>query len=445
MRGRRRADAPVRAETRERRRESRAIRRAHGSRRRHADLPRLRLPVPVHRRRRRALVPQPRASGSRPRATRSPTSRCASGRAASDAERAGRATCVAVGPRMALYARRRPAPDRSRRSCSAPACSGTCCATARRYDVVHTASFPYFSLLAAGARAAARAASGSSSTGTSSGRRDYWREYLGARRRARRLARCSALCVRVPPARVLLLAPARARGCATEGLRGEVTVLEGEYAGALERAGAAAGRAASSSSPAATSRRSARRRSCPASPRARERLPGAARRDLRRRPRARRGAGRDRASTGSTDVVEAPGFVDAERGRARRSRRALCLVLPSRREGYGLVVVEAASRGHAERRRRAARTTRRPSSSRRASTASSPRPRRRSDLADGDRPRARGGRRRCARRPPPGSRATRERLSLDSSLDAVARELPAARAQRALVARERRARRCAPR
>ena len=36
----------------------------------------------------------------------------------------------------------------------------------------------------------------------------------------------------------------------------------------------------------------------------------------------------------------------------RRCARALCLVLPSRREGYGLVVVEAAARGDAERRRR---------------------------------------------------------------------------------------------
>ncbi len=39
-----------------------------------------------------------------------------------------------------------------------------------------------------------------------------------------------------------------------------------------------------------------------------------------------------------------PGFVD--RGRVERGlRAALCMALPSRREGYGLVVVEAASRG----------------------------------------------------------------------------------------------------
>ena len=53
----------------------------------------------------------------------------------------------------------------------------------------------------------------------------------------------------------------------------------------------------------------------------------------------------DRASTAWTDAVEAPGFVDGRAGRRRRCARALCLVLPSRREGYGLVVVEAAALG----------------------------------------------------------------------------------------------------
>jgi glycosyltransferase involved in cell wall biosynthesis len=43
-------------------------------------------------------------------------------------------------------------------------------------------------------------------------------------------------------------------------------------------------------------------------------------------------------------VVEAPGVVDGDRVESALGR-ALCLVLPSRREGYGLVVVEAAARG----------------------------------------------------------------------------------------------------
>jgi glycosyltransferase involved in cell wall biosynthesis len=48
------------------------------------------------------------------------------------------------------------------------------------------------------------------------------------------------------------------------------------------------------------------------------------------------------AETGG--VVEAPGFVETERVDAAL-RSALCMVLPSRREGYGLVVVESAARG----------------------------------------------------------------------------------------------------
>jgi glycosyltransferase involved in cell wall biosynthesis len=50
------------------------------------------------------------------------------------------------------------------------------------------------------------------------------------------------------------------------------------------------------------------------------------------------------ARLGLTGIVDCPGFapwkdVDAA------LRRALCLLLPSQREGYGLVVVEAAARG----------------------------------------------------------------------------------------------------
>jgi glycosyltransferase involved in cell wall biosynthesis len=50
------------------------------------------------------------------------------------------------------------------------------------------------------------------------------------------------------------------------------------------------------------------------------------------------------AAHGVGDRVEAPGFVATEQVE-RDLARALCLVLPSRREGYGLVVVEAASLG----------------------------------------------------------------------------------------------------
>jgi glycosyltransferase involved in cell wall biosynthesis len=47
---------------------------------------------------------------------------------------------------------------------------------------------------------------------------------------------------------------------------------------------------------------------------------------------------------GLGDVIQAPGFVSEDKVESTLAR-ALCLVLPSRREGYGLVVVEAAARG----------------------------------------------------------------------------------------------------
>jgi glycosyltransferase involved in cell wall biosynthesis len=50
------------------------------------------------------------------------------------------------------------------------------------------------------------------------------------------------------------------------------------------------------------------------------------------------------SALGVGDRVTAPGFVPAEQVEAAL-RRALCLVLPSRREGYGLVVVEACALG----------------------------------------------------------------------------------------------------
>jgi len=50
------------------------------------------------------------------------------------------------------------------------------------------------------------------------------------------------------------------------------------------------------------------------------------------------------AANGARDIVDAPGFVPAETVE-HALHSALCMVLPSRREGYGMVVVEAAARG----------------------------------------------------------------------------------------------------
>ncbi len=77
----------------------------------------------------------------------------------------------------------------------------------RRYDVVHTCSFPYFSLLAAGAaRPLARFELVVDWFEVWS--RSYWRDYLGALG-GRVGVLVQRLCARVPPARVLLLGAAR--------------------------------------------------------------------------------------------------------------------------------------------------------------------------------------------------------------------------------------------
>jgi glycosyltransferase involved in cell wall biosynthesis len=47
---------------------------------------------------------------------------------------------------------------------------------------------------------------------------------------------------------------------------------------------------------------------------------------------------------GAETVISVPGFVSSEEIDAAL-RRALCMLLPSRREGYGLIVIEAATRG----------------------------------------------------------------------------------------------------
>jgi glycosyltransferase involved in cell wall biosynthesis len=245
---------------------------------------------------------------------------------------------VAVGPRMELYA------EAGRRRVLPPLVFGAgvlwhLLRHGRRYDVVHTASFPYFSLLAAGLL---RRAGGYglvvdwhevwSPT--------YWREYLGRFGGAIGGA-VQALCIRLPQ-RAFCFSRLHRDRLLAGGLRGSVTVLEGEYAGDLtppepgpaEPVVVFAGRhIPEKRAPAVV----------PAVAHARRQLP-----ELRAEV---FGDGPERSDVlaaierdGMAGVVEAPGFVDSERVGASL-RRALCMVLPSRREGYGLVVVEAAAHG----------------------------------------------------------------------------------------------------
>jgi len=209
----------------------------------------------------------------------------------------------------------------------------------RRYDAVHTASFPYFSLLAAAvAKPIGRYAIVVDWHEVWS--RAYWREYLG-RAGGAVGGLVQRLCARVPQRAFCFsrLHAARLRG---EGLRGEPTVLSGEYVGSQERPEPAparpvvvfAGRHIPEKRVPALLPALAQARE--AAPELRAEIYG----DGPERPRVL--AEIERLRLG--DTVEAPGFV--EHARVEEAlRTALCMVLPSSREGYGLVVVEAAARG----------------------------------------------------------------------------------------------------
>jgi glycosyltransferase involved in cell wall biosynthesis len=243
----------------------------------------------------------------------------------------------AVGPRMALY-------DEGRRRILPPLVFGLgvllhMLRRGRRYDVVHTASFPYFSLLAAGLLRRLQGF-GLVVDWHEVWSRAYWREYLGGAGGAIGYA-VQLLCVRVPQ-RAFCFSRLHRDRLHAEGLRGEATVLEGEYAGDLtppepnhaDDIAVFAGRhIPEKRAPAVV----------PAVGRARERVPNLRGRVF--------GDGPEReavlaaiAHEGLQGVVEAPGFVDATEV-DEALRNALCMVLPSRREGYGLVVVEASARG----------------------------------------------------------------------------------------------------
>jgi glycosyltransferase involved in cell wall biosynthesis len=242
-------------------------------------------------------------------------------------------TVVAVTPPMELYAG-------GRRRVFPPVLFGLgvlrhLLRHGRRYDIVHTASFPYFSLLAAGAaRPAARYRLVVDWHEVWS--REYWRSYLGTF--GGEIGwRIQALCMRVPQT-AFCFSRLHAERLRRGGV--EPTLLEGEYAGE-----------ATAPVP------------LPAKPRVvfagrhipEKRvlaLPPAMRRVRQEVPGLRcviYGDGPERekllqaiADGGLEDAVSAPGFVDAEQI-AHAIGNALCLVLPSSREGYGLVVVEAAA------------------------------------------------------------------------------------------------------
>jgi len=245
---------------------------------------------------------------------------------------------VAVGPKMELYTgsgRRRLLPP----IVFGMGVLGHLLRHGKRYDVVHTASFPYFSLLAV---AVARRVGGFHVVVDwhEVWTREYWREYLGPA--AGRIGWwVQSACLRVPQ-RAFCFSRLHERRLRELGLRGELTRLEGQYLGPVEPSRPQPARMVA----VYAGRLIPEKRATalvPALAKAREQIPdlhGEIYGDGPERERVLRAI----ADLGLDGFVSAPGFVDADvLERARSS--ALCLVLPSTREGYGLVVLEAAARG----------------------------------------------------------------------------------------------------
>jgi glycosyltransferase involved in cell wall biosynthesis len=244
---------------------------------------------------------------------------------------------VAVSPRMDLYAG-------GRRRILPPLLFGLGVLThlirrGRRYDIVHTASFPYFSLLAAGAtrrRGRFRLLVDWHEVWT----REYWREYLGPLG-GRFGWRIQHACLRVPQ-QAFCFSRLHERRLRRLGLHGALTRLEGQYAGPGDAAKPRAAR------PVAVfaGRHIPEKRVpalVPALAEARREIPGLRAEIFGDGP-ERRNVLRAIAEAGLEGEVVAPGFVAATQ-LEEAVASALCLVLPSRREGYGLVVIEAAARG----------------------------------------------------------------------------------------------------
>jgi glycosyltransferase involved in cell wall biosynthesis len=253
-----------------------------------------------------------------------------------------RVRVVTAGPRMSLYTTPPVPGPPARRRVLPPLVFGAgvlwhLLRHGRRYDVVHACAFPYFSLLAAAlARPLGRYRLVADWFEVWS--RDYWRGYLGGLGgRVGELVQ--RLCALVPQ-RAFCFSELHAQRLRELGLRGSVTVLRGLYASTTEP----------------TTPREADPLVLFAGrliPEKRVTLGVAAVVSAARQIKGLRGVfygdGPERVALtaaisehGADSFISAPGFADGETVDADM-RRALCVLLPSEREGYGMVVVEASA------------------------------------------------------------------------------------------------------
>ncbi len=253
-----------------------------------------------------------------------------------------RVRVVTAGPRMALYT------SSGRRRILPPLVFGVGVLAhllrhGRRYDVVHACAFPYFSLLSA---AAMRRSSGYrlEVDWFEVWSRHYWLDYLGGLS-GRVGAFVQRLCAHVSQ-RAFCFSELHAQRLREEGLRGPVTVLRGMYTETAAPPAAAQGSAPGGPCVLFAGRLIAEKQATLgvagislAAERV-DQLRGEFLGDGPERPALERAI----AEHGMGERIEAPGFADAATV-DRAMREAMCMLLPSRREGYGMVVVEAAARG----------------------------------------------------------------------------------------------------
>jgi glycosyltransferase involved in cell wall biosynthesis len=209
----------------------------------------------------------------------------------------------------------------------------------RRYEVVHTCSFPYFSLLAA-ALVRPLGGYGLVVDWHEVWSREYWRGYLGGLGGAVGYA-VQLLCARIPQ-RAFCFSRLHARRLRAEGLRGEPTMLEGEYAGSLATPTARAAEPVVVFAGRLIPEKRAPLAVAAFALAARRIGEGGLRGEFYGDGPEREALERAISEHGVEGIASAPGFVEASVIDAALTR-AECMLLTSSREGYGMVVVEASA------------------------------------------------------------------------------------------------------